>query len=105
MGIGDSGVSVYGFVVFCVLLVIGVSMLSNVLQGSASKSELNSYELNFSTNPSDGQTLTLDNIIYEFDSGNGVSSGHVLVPIATTLEATVDNLRNAIKNNSDYTVE
>ena len=46
MGSSDGGVSVYGFVVFCVLLVIGISMLSNVLGSSG-------VDLNSNSTPND----------------------------------------------------
>jgi hypothetical protein len=54
--------------------------------------------------PDDGDTLTIDTNVYEFDIGNGVSNGHIPVIITSTVGGTVNNLKAAIASDADYEV-
>jgi hypothetical protein len=104
----SGSVSMYGFVVFGVLLVIGIVMISSVIQNASSDNVstdiVNKYIFNFVANPTDSQTLTLDNTVYEFDNNSAVSGSNVRVPIDTTLNGSIVNLKTQIAQNSNYTV-
>lgn len=49
-----------------------------------------------SAQPADGETVTIDGLTYEFDSGGGVGAGNIAVTIGGTTDATTTNLANAI---------
>ena len=46
--------------------------------------------------PADAETVTIDGITYEFDSGGGVTAGNVAVTIGADTDATTTNLAAAI---------
>jgi hypothetical protein len=80
---------------FALVLLIGVVLLQaidNTTNTSSGKS------LIFSSNPTDGQTISVDGAIYEFDSGDGVTSGHIPVNIGYTQRATLHNLAVALRS-------
>jgi hypothetical protein len=104
---GDSGVSVYGFVVFGVLLIIGIAMLNNVISSNSSGNNSTGfaeYQLNFTQNPIAGQIIMVDNNVFEFSSGGSVAPGCIAVQIGNTTADTVNNLKAAIQNNTAYGV-
>jgi hypothetical protein len=74
-----------------VILIIGIIILAGV-NDTASKLENGGLTIKLSENPQDGQTFQFDDTVYEFDSGNGVSSGHIPVIIGATVIDTSNNL-------------
>lgn len=85
------------------VLLLGAILLSGFVQGVLS-TESRSITLHMTQNPSDGETFTLDNHVFEFDSGDSVQSGNIPVVITSTLDGTSENLRNAITS-AGYGVE
>lgn len=85
-----------------VILIIGVILISSIGNGV---SEMLSGGLNiyFSNNPEDGDTVTVDSYTFEFDYGDGVSVGHITVPIEATTSGTATNLKTALET-VGYTV-
>jgi hypothetical protein len=80
---------------FAILLVIGIALLSGV--GSNNLLSTNSaLSITLSGNPSDGDTLTTDGHVFEFDSNGSVVSGHTAVTIASQVNATQTNLHTAL---------
>jgi hypothetical protein len=53
-----------------------------------------------SKNPQDGDTITLNDNIFEFDNGDGVAAGNIPVTLATSLYTTSENLKTAVVNAS-----
>jgi hypothetical protein len=88
---------------FCLVLIIGVVILSSVVSTDNIQST-KQVSLPFSGQPSSGDTVTLDNHIFEFTSTGSVSSGHIPVMIGANEEATKANFRDAISANSNYVV-
>ena len=88
---------------FSILLIIGVALLTAVVATNVIP-PLNRVSTPFSGQPHDGDTLTLDNHVFEFDNGNGVATGHIPVLIGANVDETKANLRAAISSNTDYTV-
>jgi hypothetical protein len=58
-----------------------------------------STTLTFIDIPHDGDTIQFDGHIYEFDNNGSIATGHILVTIETTLQATVANFKVAVANN------
>jgi hypothetical protein len=87
------------------IFIIGLIILSGAIGASAvGDSSSKSIQLSLTQIPIDGDTITLGNYIFEFDSGDGVIVGHITVAIGSTIDETGSNLRTAIENNTDYTV-
>lgn len=104
----NSGISIYEFVVFGVLLVIGISMINGIIStsnNSANQTSLNSYQLTFTQNPVAGQIITMDNTTFQFSNGGNVSQGYVGVLVGNTTNESVANLKAAVQNNTNYGVE
>lgn len=87
---------------FCILLVIGVVILSNLISGNSTLSHTGTIQLTFSENPVDGETITIDGTIYEFDSNGAIDTGHTAVAIGALKHDTIVNLQAALA--SKYTV-
>jgi hypothetical protein len=85
-----------------IVIVIGILAISHIDMSSVQC--LNSYQLNFSSNPADGDGLIVDGVIFEFDSGDGVTNGTVPVVIESDYNETSLNLKNAIKQSASYGV-
>jgi hypothetical protein len=106
----NSGISIYGFIVFGVLIVIAISMINSIISNSTSgynatnQSSINTYQLTFSQNPTAGQIITMDNTTFEFDNGGGVAQGYVSVRVGNTTTDTVSNLKIALQNYTTYEV-
>lgn len=101
----DSGV--YGFVVFSVLVVIGIAMFNNIITNNtnvSSATTLNSYQFNFSQNPTDGQIITMDNTTFEFDNNSNVANGSIAIQIGSATNDSVANLKQALQANPGYVV-
>lgn len=52
--------------------------------------------MTYSSNPSDGETVTIDRVTYEFDSNASVGAGRVMVGITDTAEGTFVKLRDLV---------
>lgn len=98
----DNGVGMM-IVKFCILLIIGLVILSSLVSTN-NIDGLNQVSLPFSGQPSDGDTLTFDDHVFEFDNNGGVVAGHISVTIGATVEATKANLRAAVSANTNYVV-
>ena len=94
----DKVPAVNTIVKFCILLVIGVVLLSAIGSNSGASTH-GSATFTFSGNPSDGDTVTVDNHVYEFDSGNGVAAGHTAVMISPIMVGTAQNFANVTGTN------
>lgn len=88
----------YQFVVFGVILVVGIVMFANVTAQSNSD-QLNNYTLNMTANPNPMDTVTEDGFVYEFTSNGTVSTGHIPVMIGNSVVVTQNNLMYAIHDN------
>lgn len=77
----------------CVVLLIGVALLAGFAAGSISGGGV---MITFTQQPTDGDTVTLDGHVFEFDSGNGVAAGHIAVPIGLTTATTNANFKAAV---------
>lgn len=92
------------FVGFCVLLLLGVVMISNVVT-SSNTDQLNNYTLNFTENPNDGDILVLDGQNFEFDNNNVNSVNSIPVVIDSDVNNTISNLRVAVTNNTNLVIQ
>jgi hypothetical protein len=88
---------------FCLLLIIGIVLLSAIAANNGATSNKQDT-FSFSSQPHDGDTITLDNHVFEFDNNGSVEVGHILVTIGTTLDETKANFRAAIQANTNYAV-
>lgn len=52
--------------------------------------------LDFNSQPADGDTVVIDGATYEFDSGGGVTAGHIAVAIGSSASITAGNLVTAV---------
>ena len=75
-------------------LLIGVMILGGIISGTANAQD-HSYIFSFTENPHDGDIIQLNNHVFEFDTGDGVSDGHILVAIGATLADSVENWKTA----------
>lgn len=80
-----------------VLFLVGIIVLSGIDNGVDHGDHIDSITLTMTMNPVDGDTITLDDNIFEFDIGDGVISGHIPVQIDPSLVDTLLNLKNAIQ--------
>jgi hypothetical protein len=80
------------FIKFSTIFIIGLCLLSAI--DVSSVRGVGSGVLTFTDNPSDGDTITLDQRTYEFDIGDGVQSGNIAVIIESTLAGTTANFKN-----------
>jgi hypothetical protein len=89
----------YGAVVqlgkVALVMAIGVIILSGLSAGNNSHDSVN---MTLTKIPSDGETISLNYHVFEFDSGDGVAAGNIPVQIANTVSETGLNLRSAIQN-------
>lgn len=87
---------------FCVLLVIGVIIISAVSGNSLNPTPnaVATGVISLTNQPVDGDTITVDGTVYEFDNGNGVTSGHIPVLIGVSKSATANNLVTEINDHS-----
>lgn len=83
-----------GIVKVAAVFLIGILILSGIDSGVGVHS--NNAILSFDNQPADGDTITINGYILEFDSGDGVVSGHIPVTIGATLTETIANLGTAI---------
>lgn len=77
------------------IFLIGVIILSGIDNGVSSQTSDSSI-ISFLGQPNDGDTMTILGQIFEFDTGDGVTSGHTSVSIGNTITETVNNLETAI---------
>ena len=83
---------------FAILLVIGITILNGIGANNL-LSSTTSVQIGLAGQPSDGDTLTLDGVVYEFhdtDIPGGVVAEHTQVSIGLTIDATQTNLQAAI---------
>ena len=80
---------------FAILLVIGIALLSSI-GGNSLLSSTGTLSITLSGNPSDGDTLTTDGHVFEFDNTGSVTSGNTAVTIAPQVNATQTNLQTAL---------
>lgn len=85
------------------LLILGVVVL-NAVDQSAASDMTKSVTITLNGNPLDGDTLTLDNNVFEFNNTGTVAAGHIPVTIGGSLEDTRANLASAISSVADYKV-
>jgi hypothetical protein len=79
------------------LFLIGIIVLSGIDNGVDHGDYIESITLTMTMNPADGDTVTIDNNIFEFDIGDGVTVGNIPVTIDAYLVNTVLNLKNAMQ--------
>lgn len=94
-----------GIVKLACVLFIGVIILNGF--GSTSNgadSVKNVVTITFTGNPADGDTVTLDDNVFEFDTGDGISVGHTAVVIGASLEETKNNLSAVVAAHAEYEV-
>lgn len=94
-----------GIVKLACVLFIGVIILNGF--GSTSNgadSVKNVVTITFTGNPVDGDTVTLDDNVFEFDTGDGVTTGHSAVIVGASLEETRNNLGAAVAVHAEYEV-
>lgn len=77
------------------LFILGVIIISNV--GGVASNSHDSATITLTANPLDGDIVTLDDHVFEFDTGDGVVAGHITVAIGTTLTDTMQNLATAVE--------
>lgn len=77
------------------ILLIGVIFLSGLNSGLGSQM-IDSQTLTLTSQPADGETVTIGSSIFEFDTGDGTVSGHIPVIIGSTVLETIGNLRGAM---------
>ena len=92
------------FIVFIVLLLMGVVMMSSVLSSAGDTNVLNNYTVNITENPEDGSTLTVDSLVFEFDNNSLTNNTNIPVIIASDVNDTTNNLRYAIGDNTGIVV-
>jgi hypothetical protein len=80
---------------FCILLVLGVVILSGLASENL-VSDTGSVSITFADNPTDGQAVVLDGYTFEFDSDDSVTSGNIEVDIGATHDVTQANLATAM---------
>ena len=103
MELGDNNEIAMTIAKFCMLLIIGLIILSSVVTNS-NVQQNNRVALPFSGQPADGDILTLDDFVFEFDNNGGVVAGHISVTIGATIDDTKINLNAAIQANTNYVV-
>ena len=93
----DEGVEEHsiGIVKVAAVLQIGALILIGVDSGLGVHTT-NGATITFDGQPADGDTVTLEGYIFEFDSGDGVVDGHIPVDIGATLTDTIANLGTAV---------
>ena len=79
------------------LFLMGIIVLSGIDSGVDHGSYIESITLTMTMNPVDGDTVTIDNNIFEFDIGDGVTAGNIPIQIESTIVDTVLNMKNAIQ--------
>jgi hypothetical protein len=95
----------YQFVVFAVLVCIGVVMLNGIISPQNDKlNALNNYTLNFTQNPQLGSTLVIDNQVFEFTNNSTLSDGNIPVLVDSDVNVTAVNLKQAITNHTSLVV-
>jgi hypothetical protein len=86
---------------------VGLMILGGLISGTANAQD-RSYTFSFTENPHDADTITLNNHIFEFDSGDGVSAGHIPVQIGAKLADSVNNWKTAATSagfNAEYNTQ
>jgi hypothetical protein len=88
---------------FAGILLIGIIILSGLDNGVHSQmiestQMIESITFTFDGQPSNGDTVTISGHVFEFDSGDGVISGHIPVTIGGTITRTVENLKIAAES-------
>ena len=92
------GIDAMTIVKFCILLIIGLVILSSIANTN-SASSARGASITITQQPNDGDTVQLDEHIYEFDNDGHVGVNHISVAIGTTLDATISNFKVAISTN------
>lgn len=93
-----------GVVKIACVLFLGVIILNNFDISSGANNIQNEAIITFTGEPVDGDTITLDSHVFEFDIGDGVAEGHIPVIIGDLIVETKDNLSVAIAENTNYEV-
>lgn len=91
-GMGKTAVSI---IRVAVILIIGVSILAAVNSTTSSMAS-GGVTIHLTSNPLDGDTITLEDSVFEFDYGDGVAAGHIPVQIGDTAQGTANNLRSVL---------
>ncbi len=76
-----------------VLLGLGVLVLLGI---AGDMSATSGAIFSFTHQPLDGDTVTLDNHVFEFDGNGSVTEGHIAVTIGASLAETSNNYRTAV---------
>ena len=87
-----------GFVKTAAVFLLGVLLLAGFATG-ISNANPKTATITLTDIPHDGDTVTLDAHVFEFDNGDGVASGNIPVHIGATLYETGNTFRDAIKAN------
>lgn len=93
---------VAAFLLLTVVINIGISVLSGVDDGTQLNTDVYAAgSITFSGGqPADGDTVTIYNTVYEFDSNSDTSIGTIPVTIGATSTETASNLVTAINENN-----
>jgi hypothetical protein len=82
------------------VFLIGVIILSGVVANKT----LDSINITFTKNPSDGETIKINENTYEFDNDNIVNNNNIPVVVGASLNETGYNFENAVAQNSDLLI-
>lgn len=74
------------------ILLIGIILLFNIDAGVNLLVD-DSTTFTFSSNPVDGDTIAVNDNVFEFDFGDGVVENNIPVQIGDTMRDTADNLQ------------
>ena len=93
----DEGVEEHsiGIVKVAAVLLIGALILIGVDSGLGVHTT-NGVTIAFDGQPADGDTITFEGYIFEFNDDASVSSGHIPVDIGATLTETIANFDTAV---------
>ncbi|AKB78052.1 hypothetical protein MSHOH_1569 [Methanosarcina horonobensis HB-1 = JCM 15518] len=88
-GMGKTAVSL---IRVAVIMIIGVTIFAAVPDTTSSMAA-GGVTIHITENPLDGDIITLEDDVFEFDFGDGVANGHIPVQIAGTAQGIANNLK------------
>jgi hypothetical protein len=103
MGVEENGDAASILLKACAVFLIGVLILSGIVSENVT-GDTHSARISLTDNPVDGDIITINTIVFEFDSGDGVVAGHIPVSIGATLAETTENLNSALESNTDFII-
>jgi hypothetical protein len=106
MGLDEGGDYSNAIIKICLAFIIGLVILTSVYSSAVSTTNdaTTTAVISIQGQPADGDTITFDDSVLEFDSNGSVANGNVAVTFGDTFDTTVSNLETSINNNTDCVV-